>query len=231
VETNKITYGLIELYLQGKLDEKRMHDLERQALNDPFLAEALEGYAKTDASAASHLSLLQKQLEERIAVQQEQKNAFHFGWQRISVAAAACLLFISASILFWMKGSWNQNKSGDTERKVDVSLMHPDSVKHYTLKKDPKMLQNEVPAFPAGGWENFEKYIQENKKLASSTNSGTEVILAFQITVTGRPSEIRIIKGVDEEVNREAIRLVNEGPAWEYFGKQEIRLKIDLRKN
>lgn len=231
METNKITYGLIELYLQGKLDEKRMHDLERQALNDPFLAEALEGYAKTNESATPHLSLLQKQLEERIAVQQEQKNAFHFGWQRISVAAAACLLFISASILFWMKGSWTNNRSGDKERKVDVSLMHPDSVKHYTLKNDQKMLQNEVPAFPAGGWENFEKYIRENKKVAKSSTTDAEVILAFKVNVTGRPSEIRIIKGNEESINKEVIRLVEEGPAWEYFGKQEIRLKIDLRKN
>ncbi|WP_207421778.1 energy transducer TonB [Desertivirga brevis] len=227
---NKITYGIIEQYLQGKLDEKKMHELERQALNDPFLADALEGYSKTDASIGPNLSLLQKQLEERIAVQQEQKNSFHFGWQRISVAAAACLLFISASILFWMKGSWNQNELGGKERKVDVSLMDPDSVQQYTSKNHQKMIHNQVPASPVGGWESFEKYLRENRRLVSNPGEGREVILAFKVTATGRPADIRIIKGIDEGVNKEAIRLVSEGPAWEYFGKQEIRLKIDLRK-
>ncbi len=208
-----------------------MHELERQALNDPFLADALEGYIRTDKPASSQLSLLQKQLEERIAVQQEQKNAFHFGWQRISVAAAACLLFISASILFWMKGSWNQNKAADKERKVDVSLMHPDSVKQYTSNKDQRMLQNEVPARPTGGWEKFEKYLRENKKLSSLPGADSEVTLAFKVTTAGSPGDIRVISGLTEELNREAIRLVKQGPTWEYSGSQEIRLKIDLRKN
>ena len=64
METNKITYALISQYLGGELDEAAMHELERQALDDPFLADALEGYSHAELPAGPHLSLLQKQLEE-----------------------------------------------------------------------------------------------------------------------------------------------------------------------
>ncbi len=40
------TADLIRRYLAGELDDKTMHALERQALEDPFLADALEGYGQ-----------------------------------------------------------------------------------------------------------------------------------------------------------------------------------------
>ena len=120
---------MISQYLGGELDEAAMHELERQALDDPFLADALEGYSHAELPAGPHLSLLQKQLEERIALQQERKNVFNFTWQRISIAAAASMLFISASILFWMKGSQrNGAPIAKHEKKVDVSLSSADSL-------------------------------------------------------------------------------------------------------
>ena len=41
MENNKLfDTVLIEQYLQGNLDARRMHELEKQALEDPFLYEA-----------------------------------------------------------------------------------------------------------------------------------------------------------------------------------------------
>jgi len=122
VETNKNTHILIQQYLEGELDEKAMHELEKQALDDPFLADAIEGYSATDVPAGTSLSFLQRQLAERIAQQQENKNVFYFTWQRISVAAAGCLLFIAASILFWMKSQPKDGNPAVKEKQVDVNL-------------------------------------------------------------------------------------------------------------
>lgn len=144
METNRITYKLIHQYLEGKLDEKSMHELEKQSLDDPFLAEALEGYSQADSYAGPQLSLLQRQLEERIALQQEKKNTIYFTWQRISVAAAACLLFIAASLLFWMKGSRRQQLLTNTEKSVNVNLTHPDS-----LQKERQHRPVSPPEVPA----------------------------------------------------------------------------------
>jgi hypothetical protein len=57
----------IERYLKGELTPAEMHALERKALSDPFLAEALEGAADipTDELEAD-LHALQASLKERI---------------------------------------------------------------------------------------------------------------------------------------------------------------------
>ena len=115
---------MINAYLEGRLNHKEMHRLEKQALNDPFLWEALEGYEYTSDSGIQ-LSILQRQLQERIVHLQENKKVFDFTWQRLSVAASASVLFITAGILFWM----NINRPGSiVERQVEVSLIDRDSL-------------------------------------------------------------------------------------------------------
>ena len=56
----------IERYHKGLLSPKEMHDLEKAALDDPFLADALEGYGISSANPAKDISDLKKRLEERI---------------------------------------------------------------------------------------------------------------------------------------------------------------------
>ena len=199
-----------------------MHELERRALTDPFLADALEGYTRSDSAAAPHLSLLQKQLEERIALQQEKKNMFHFGWQRISVAAAACLLFISASILFWMKGSRNQQRAvvESKQKSVDVTLMDPDSVKAFS--SDEAILS--MNAEPVGGWKNFQKYLKENKR---TTIAGI-VVLSFKVDAAGKAANVDVLKSSASELNNEAIRLIKDGPKWKSNGEGFVNVKIEF---
>jgi len=115
---------MISKYLEGKLDHEDMHRLEKQALSDPFLWEALEGYAHT-SNPGTELSILQRQLNQRIVHLQENKKVFDFTWQRLSVAASASVLFITAGILFWM----NISRPGAIiEKQVQVSLIDRDSL-------------------------------------------------------------------------------------------------------
>ncbi|TZF86107.1 hypothetical protein FW774_03375 (plasmid) [Pedobacter sp. BS3] len=134
METNNIDYSLIKAYFEGRLDAKQQHTLEKQALNDPFLADAMEGY-KHAMPAASQLSILQRQLEERIALQQERKNILGFTWQRISIAAAAGLMFLVAGMLFWLKSESNRNQMAATTKKVDVTLSNPKDLQQEAAVK------------------------------------------------------------------------------------------------
>jgi len=128
----------IQQYLEGSLDEKLMHELEKRALEDPFLADALEGYAHSPA-AEHGLSILQRQLHERIVHQQENKKVFDLSWQRLSIAAAAAVMFISAGILFWMNSQLPQNEMAATEKHVEVNLAPAD-----TLATDNNLVVNEA---------------------------------------------------------------------------------------
>lgn len=55
----------IEKYHKGQLSSKEMHDLEKAALDDPFLADALEGYATPGINVTSDIAELKKRLSEK----------------------------------------------------------------------------------------------------------------------------------------------------------------------
>ena len=61
----KFTAIDIEKYHKGLLSPKEMHDLEKAALEDPFLADALEGYAVTGVNAEADIAELKKRLAEK----------------------------------------------------------------------------------------------------------------------------------------------------------------------
>ncbi|RZJ76145.1 MAG: carboxypeptidase-like regulatory domain-containing protein [Flavobacterium sp.] len=112
----------LEDYLDGKLDAKAMHRVEKLSLEDPFVAEALAGLSQSPKRTQS-LSLLQKQLAERIAQKPIEKKKWAITSQRLSIASAAAVLFIAVCILFWMKGSKRQDILAVNEpKKVDVTI-------------------------------------------------------------------------------------------------------------
>ncbi len=114
---------VLEDYLDGKLDAKTMNRVEREALEDPFVAEALAGLSRSPKRSLQSLSILQKQLQERIGQHQRTKKVSVVTWQRLSIAAAAAVLFIAVSIVFWMKENNNQKQLAlANSKKVDVTL-------------------------------------------------------------------------------------------------------------
>jgi hypothetical protein len=85
----------IRKYLNGELDARAMHELERRALDDPFLMEALQGYEQTAGNQKSNLDELSARLQQRIA----KKEARIIPWRMISVAASV-LIVIGAGVWF-----------------------------------------------------------------------------------------------------------------------------------
>jgi hypothetical protein len=112
---------VLEDYLDGKLDAKTMHKVERISLEDPFVAEALAGLSQSPKRAQS-LSLLQKQLQERIAQKPVEKKRWTITSQRLSIAAAAAVLFVTVSVLFWMKESNRRKYENEQVKNVDVNI-------------------------------------------------------------------------------------------------------------
>ena len=242
MSTKDLDSLLIAQYIEGKLDSKKMYELEKQALNDPFLWEALEGYEQTQ-NPRTELSILQRQLHERIVHLQENKKVFDSTWQRLSVAASASVLFIAAGILFWL--NINRPASSVNQKQVEVSLIHHDSIRHEIrayggLSADGKNLET-VPSEsvenadsnssnnlsgsistassqgvqPITGWDIYRQYLEDNmRRPAVDPKSKGSVLLSFRVDETGKATELRVLKGLGEAYNMEAIRLVKEGPLW-----------------
>ena len=61
----KFTAADIEKYHNGQLSAKEMHDLEKAALDDPFLADALEGYSAQGVNFSADIAALKKRLADK----------------------------------------------------------------------------------------------------------------------------------------------------------------------
>jgi hypothetical protein len=112
---------VLEDYLDGKLDAKTMYKVERLSLEDPFVAEALAGLSQSPRRSQS-LSLLQKQLQERIAQKPIEKKRWTITSQRLSIGAAAAVLFVTASVLFWMKESSQPKINSNSPKNVQIKI-------------------------------------------------------------------------------------------------------------
>lgn len=153
VNNDWLDIELLEDYLDGKLDSKAMHQIEKQALEDPFVAQALAGLSESPKRASQSVSLLQKQLYDRIAQQQVSKKESVFTWQRLSVAAAAAVMFISVSIIFFMRDQENrrqQAKADNQPKNIEVNIAPSpsavDSAKSdvYAANPAPKGIKPDV---------------------------------------------------------------------------------------
>jgi hypothetical protein len=77
----------IQKYLNGELDARAMHKLEMEALNDPFLMDALEGYENVAASQQLNLADITGRLQQRI----EEKRGRVIPWTVWPIAASVLI--------------------------------------------------------------------------------------------------------------------------------------------
>lgn len=112
---------VLEDYLDGKLDAKTMHKVERLSLEDPFVAEALAGLSQSKRRTHS-LSILQKQLQERVIQKPVEEKRWRITSHRLSIAAAAAVLFVTVSILFWMREVKRQETATTRAKKIEVNV-------------------------------------------------------------------------------------------------------------
>jgi TonB family protein len=216
VNNDFLDIELLEDYLDGKLDSKTMYQIERQAEEDPFVAQALAGLSESPRRSVQSLSLLQKQLYDRISKQQEQKKRSVYTWQRLSIGAAAAVMFISVSIIFVMRDRQNREQRAKLPgRKVEVTMAP--AVPFPTV------------SMPVGGWERFEVYLLNHKK-ANRASRGRSVELSFNIDTNGVPDNIIIISSSTvKDLDEEAVRLIKEGPRWKVprLSSDKVIYKID----
>lgn len=111
----------IEKYHKGLLSVKEMHGLEKAALDDPFLADALEGFGTGTANVTTDLSELEKKLQERLGrgkVVPMQRRQNQGRWWRI--AAAVVLVGGVGFLTFKLSSNRNEKPLATSEKKKPV---------------------------------------------------------------------------------------------------------------
>ena len=142
---NKRDYiSQIQKYLNGELDARAMHKLEREAQSDPFLMDALEGYGIV-GNQQDNLFALQQRLQARTAT----KTRRILPWTVISIAASVIGFAVVVGILYQgnekpqaPKVAMNQplkSSQADTtqvlkEEKIQLVISQPEAKRFASAK-------------------------------------------------------------------------------------------------
>lgn len=80
------------------------------------------------------------------------------------------------------------------------------------------VIVEDMPSFQGGDLNKFREYINKNLRypeIAAENGIQGRVILSFVVETDGRVSNVRILRGVDPALDREAIRVVESSPKWQ----------------
>ncbi|WP_259065581.1 carboxypeptidase-like regulatory domain-containing protein [Mucilaginibacter sp. X4EP1] len=125
---------MIRKYLNGELDARAMHELEKRAQDDPFLMDAIEGYEKAKSNQQSQLNELAERLHNRVT----SKKARIIPFRVISIAASVLVVLCIGG--WWLYSSRPVNKPqmanitvSQPEKKVADSAKTPVADKTQVL--------------------------------------------------------------------------------------------------
>ena len=99
---------------------------------------------------------------------------------------------------------------GLVESVAEILEKNPDAVIPFAAVENK-------PAFNGGDANDFAQWVNENIKYPQQAiDEGTQgkVILQFTVNKEGEVKDVKVLKGVSEVLDNEAVRVVSESPAW-----------------
>jgi outer membrane biosynthesis protein TonB len=229
----------IEKYHKGLMPAKERHELEKAALDDPFLADAMEGYAKKGLNISEDIAELNKRLSEKTesskVIPLETKQQTSFTWWRV---AAVIVLIAGAGFLVYQFGfnktskEIAENKPAPQKESVVAdstrnSIVENDYVKPETTGKKP-LTKNEG------------KVTVTNESVGSGISKVKTDTVTFK-SLTNEPLSVAPSEGLiakenlkKEESNKDAVanNEMNAKIADEQRKKDEmVSLKASSEKN
>lgn len=194
---------------KGQLSESNRNRLQELATNDPFIADALEGYEST--SDADH-SLILDRLHDRIHKTKRARRRWLIPNMTITVIAALVLVLIGA----WVVIKWT-HQTDEIQTVTLPPITANESAKEIKqIRSTPLVDENQI--FPTGGFENFYKNISERSQFPLVPNKeGSRVYakISFLVQPGHRPHTLKIMEtNAKQEEVVEAVRLIASGPNW-----------------
>ncbi len=171
-ESKIYTAADIERYYSGKLSVAERHALEKAALGDPFLADALEGYATTQTPAAD-IAALQQLLQLRIKKEKEKHGIFYGNnWMKI---AASVILIVGLGWVFF--------QTNEAKEKVAGA---PAVQKNEPVVKLDKTLDSSLVVYnnaPQKSTQYQTKVEEQQAPIAKKKDAGGELVPGYQYKI------------------------------------------------
>ncbi|MEI9808706.1 MAG: carboxypeptidase-like regulatory domain-containing protein [Bacteroidota bacterium] len=117
------------------------------------------------------------------------------------------------------------------DRSISAKIL--DTVKrNYAIRSRDGNLTFEEPE-PADGWASYDTYLANNLNVPENfdvkkNESSDAVELSFEVNKYGDPVNIRVEKSLCDKCDKEAIRLVKDGPKWKRKAKKGKRTTVKV---
>lgn len=187
-------------YIQGFRKGKEANRIEKEAMQDPFLADALAGYEQVKGDHSKRIKKIRKQLP-------GQTLQDLYSYQVLGVACCLAILICAMAFLHIYRSSIF--KTDKVTEYVDLSLFD----------------QTE----PTVGWKEFWVYLKSELKypVDECKDAKGKVVLRFNINSEGHPYDFTVLEPLCPSIDKELIRTIKEGPTWE-ISNQAVEIEIDL---
>lgn len=208
---NNYQLSRIHNYINGLMSKEEMYTLEREALEDPFLQDAIDGYRMQDGVNARQLSLLQQRLATRIEEQAVGRDRRFNSWQRLAVGMAAAVMFVTVCTLLLIR--YLPNSDQNTLKEVHIM---PDQVFSLTV--------NAIEGEPQKGWDTFESFMNENYVGKYHQEQIVEISFAVK---NGNPENLKIDGDITENLRQELKETLLRYKGWE---GDFVKFKLDIHR-
>ncbi|MDF2191810.1 hypothetical protein [Paraflavitalea sp. CAU 1676] len=139
----------IQRYLEGKMLPAEMHALEMAALDDPFLADAIEGMQQPQAAdkkaVEANLADLRQQLYDRVTPKDRRNAAPVIAFRWWQAAAAAAVVIIGAVVAYLSLNQLNSAESKD-QLAITTQKKMPEANAVVTPQPAPSADASAAPA-------------------------------------------------------------------------------------
>ena len=117
-----------------------------------------------------------------------------------------------ASLYIWGNGYKGLAKAVVLQSKMDVPVE-----KNGDYTPDQFRVIEEMPTFKGGNIDTFAKWVHGKLKYprkAKENGISGRVLVGFVVRKDGKVADVKVLKGVDPDLDKEAVRVVSKSPKW-----------------
>ncbi len=228
-------------YINGGRGGKEARRIELEAMRDPLLHDALEGFDTVAGDHGEAIRRLRKRVATQSAVQPRRRK---LGFYRRSAVAAVALLCMAVGGLYMLRESHDRAVYSDVLLPEDLTPVDFETLRRMesVIKVETQAATRAERSGPAPARElrrqidapairelsqtqldsltalySFENFV-DNNMVVTTDGSGVRVsgtaVAEFTADGDGHPRNIRILESPAPAASREAVRLIRNAPEW-----------------
>lgn len=122
------------------------------------------------------------------------------------------------------------NTEDDANLGVDIAD-YVEEVVEETVEEEtiPFQLVEEKPKFNGGDANDFSKWVNQRlvyPEVAKENGVQGKVMLQFTVNTDGTVSGVKVLRGVDPSLDKEAVRVVSQSPKWTPGKQRDRKVKV-----